>query len=260
MSTAAAPFTGKVVIITGASSGIGAAAAVRFASAGATVALVARNADNLRSIASKCKELSAAPVLEIVADVTVDAKRIIAETVQHFERIDVLVNNAGRGVVGSIETADVNSFDDALNVNLRSVFALTQLAVPHLLSSKGNVVNVSSVTGLRAFPDFLPYCVAKAALDQLTKCAALELSSRGVRVNSVNPATIVTNFHRNLGMDEPTYAAYLERANATHPLGRPGTTDEVVEAILFLADENRASFLTGVLLPVDGGKTLMCPR
>lgn len=253
-------FTGKVVLITGASSGIGAETAQHFARLGASVALVARNADNLHAIVDKCATDAAVQPLAIVADVTADSERIVAETVQHFGRLDVLVNNAGRGFAGSIETATLAGLDDALDINLRSVFRLTQLAVPHLLATKGNVVNVSSVAGLRAFPNFLPYCIAKAAIDQFTRCVALELAARGVRVNAVNPAVIVTNFHANAGMDEATYATYLESCAATHALGRPGTTSEVAAAIAFLANNEQAGFVTGTLLAVDGGKAIMCPR
>jgi NAD(P)-dependent dehydrogenase (short-subunit alcohol dehydrogenase family) len=110
-----------------------------------------------------------------------------------------------------------------MNVNLRSVFSLMQLATPHLIQTKGNIVNISSVTGLRSFPGVLAYCVSKAAVDQLTRCAALELASKGVRVNAVNPGVVVTDIHKRGGMNEENYEKFLEHSKTTHPLGRVGT-------------------------------------
>lgn len=189
-----------------------------------------------------------------------DVESIIAKTIERFNQLDVLVNNAGAGRGGSIETATLEDFDFAFNTNTRSVFQLTSLAVPHLLQTKGNVVNVSSIVGIRSFVGSLPYCVAKAALDQFTKIVALELAPKGVRVNSVNPAVILTNFHKNVGMDADTYAKFVERSKEIHPIGRPGTSSEVAHAIAFLADEKAASFITGTLLSVDGGRTISTPR
>jgi NAD(P)-dependent dehydrogenase (short-subunit alcohol dehydrogenase family) len=136
---------------------------------------------------------------------------------------------------------------------------LTQLAIPHLIETQGNIVNVSSVAGLRAFPGASAYCMSKAALDQFTRCLALELASRNVRVNSINPAVIVTNFHKQAGMDDKAYQEYLEKAKLTHAMGRVGHVSETAHAIAYLASD-LATFITGSCLPVDGGKTQMCPR
>lgn len=189
-----------------------------------------------------------------------DVESIVAKTIQHFGHLDVLVNIAGAARVGSIETATLDGFDFSINTNLRSVFHLTSLAVPHLLHTKGNVVNVSSVGGIRSFTDLLPYCVSKAALDQFTKCVALELAPKGVRVNSVNPAAIEPNKYSKIQMDDELYATYMESIKATHPIGRIGTSSEVAHAIAYLADNNAASFVTGTLLAVDGCKANLCPR
>lgn len=109
------------------------------------------------------------------------------------------------------------------------------------------------------FPNVTYYCMSKAALDQFTKCLALEMAPHGVRVNSVNPGVTVTNLHRTAGQNEETYAAFLERSKTTHALGRPGEASEVAEAIYFLASE-KSSFTTGQLLRVDGGRGIMHPR
>lgn len=263
-------FTGKVVLITGASAGIGAAAARQFAQLGASLALVARNADNLQKVADECRALhpkaddaAAAAPLIIAADVSKDAERIVATTISHFGRLNVLVNNAGIGGYGplSMATADaLDQFDSVMLTNVRAVFQLILFARPHLIAAKGNIVNVSSVVGLRAFAGVSVYCMSKAALDQLTRCVSLELAGDGVRCNSVNPGVIATAFQRNAGLDAAAYAAFAEASKGTHPLGRIGEADEVAAAIVFLADDQRASFVTGTLLPVDGGKANMCPR
>ncbi|HEX8921970.1 MAG TPA: glucose 1-dehydrogenase [Pyrinomonadaceae bacterium] len=251
---------GKVAIVTGATSGIGRATALRFAQAGARVALVGRNAQALKGVAGEI-QLNGGEALAIRADVTVQpiARRIIAQTVEQFGGIDVLVNAAGHLVSGTIEETTLATWDSMMNVNLRAVFNLMQQALPHLVERRGSVVNVSSVTGLRAFPGVLAYCVSKAGLDQLTRCAALELASKGVRVNAVNPGVVVTEIHRRGGMSQKEYKAFLERSKETHPLGRVGQPYEIAELILYLASE-RASWITGATYSIDGGRAQTCAR
>lgn len=180
-----ADFVNKVVIITGASSGIGAGTAELLATQGAWLALVGRNEENLKSVAAKCTPTHGAPEpLQIIADVTneADAKRIIDTTIEKFQKINVLVNNAGILKKGTIETSTLADYDDVMNVNVRSIFHLTQLAVPHLIATKGNIVNVSSVNGMRSFAGVLAYNMSKSALDQFTNCVALELADKGQRL------------------------------------------------------------------------------
>lgn len=252
-------FKGKVVLITGASSGIGAETALYFSRLGASLSLIGRNADNLNDVVQKCSENGTVAPLAIIADVTKDASNIINKTIEHFGQLDVLINNAGRGAAGTIETTTLEQYDEMMNLNVRSVYELTMLAAPHLIKTKGNIVNVSSVAGLRAFPNFLAYCMSKSALNQFTQCVALELAPKGVRVNAVNPAVIRSNFHYNAGMSDEAYKAYLESCKATHALGRVGNANEVAAGIAFLASD-AATFITGTLLPIDGGKAIMCPR
>uniref|UniRef100_A0A336LSD2 CSON015600 protein n=1 Tax=Culicoides sonorensis TaxID=179676 RepID=A0A336LSD2_CULSO len=258
-------FKDKVVIITGSSSGIGAGTAEYLSKLGASLVLVGRNVENLNVIKEKCTKLAAqgtpAP-LALQADVTIesDAKRIIDETIKHFNKLDVLVNNAGIIGVGSIEQTSMDQYDTIMNTNMRSIYHLTMLAVPHLIKTEGCIVNVSSVNGIRAFSGVLAYCVSKAALDQFTRCVALELAPKKVRVNAVNPGVIVTDIHKRGGMDEQAYQAFLERCKQTHALGRPGTVCEVASAITFLASNETAGFITGASLPIDGGRHAMCPR
>jgi len=160
---------------------------------------------------------------------------------------------------GTVETTPDDGWDEMIDINLRAPFRLMRAAVPLLAASRGSVVNVSSVTGLRAFPGVLAYCVSKAGVDQLTRCAALELAPQGVRVNAVNPGVVVTNLHRRSGIDEESYAAFLERSKQTHPLGRAGDAAEIAELIVFLASE-RAVWITGETISIDGGRHLTCAR
>jgi NAD(P)-dependent dehydrogenase (short-subunit alcohol dehydrogenase family) len=253
-------FKEKVVVITGATSGIGQAAALRFAEAGATVAAIGRNEDALNEVAKRIRQAGGKGV-PLRADISNDdeAKHAVAQTLERCGGIDVLVNAAGHISSGTIEDTDPDAWDAMLNVNLRAVFRLMQEALPALSERRGNIVNVSSVTGLRAFPGVLAYCVSKAGLDQLTRCAALELAVRGVRVNAVNPGVVVTEIHKRGGMNEEQYAAFLERSKQTHPLGRVGQAREVAELIYFLASD-KASWITGATYSVDGGRAQTCAR
>lgn len=250
----------QVALITGASSGIGRACAIKFASEGARVALVARNADRLNEVVSAIKA-QGGTAHAISADVTKesDIERVVRETIAAFGALDVVVNAAGILASGNIENTKLQDWDYMMNVNVRAPFYLIQRAMPHLIERKGNVVNVSSVTGIRAFPNVLAYCASKAALDQLTHCVALEVAGKGVRVNAVDPGVTVTQLHRTGGMNEDAYAKFLEHSKTTHPLGRVGTPDEVADLIFFLASP-RAGWITGISCPIDGGRSQTCLR
>ncbi|HEX7587974.1 MAG TPA: glucose 1-dehydrogenase [Anaerolineae bacterium] len=251
---------GKVALVTGASSGIGQAVAVKFAAEGAQVALVARHADKLAEVGREVQDKGGQPKI-IAADVSqeADIERVVRETAEAFGGIDVLVNAAGIIANGTIETTQLKDWDYMFGLNVRGPFYLIQRALQYLIERKGNIVNVSSVTGVRAFPNVLAYCASKAALDQFTHCVALEVASKGVRVNAVNPGVVVTQLHRTGGMSEDSYAQFLERSKATHPLGRVGGADEVAELIYFLASP-KAGWITGVSYSIDGGRAQTCLR
>ncbi len=253
-------FADKVVLVTGATSGIGHAVAVKFAAAAARVVALGRNQAALRKVESAVKNAGGEPLtLSIDVTNTEQGQRAIDETINRFGRLDVLVNAAGHISTGSIENTSLSAWDAMMNVNLRAVFQLMQIAAPHLIKTKGNIVNVSSVTGLRSFPGVLAYCVSKAGLDQLTRCAALELASRGVRVNAVNPGVVVTEIHKRGGMSEADYERFLEHSKTTHPLGRVGDPGEIAELVFYLASE-KASWITGATYSIDGGRALTCAR
>ncbi|XP_063791163.1 3-oxoacyl-[acyl-carrier-protein] reductase FabG-like [Pseudophryne corroboree] len=252
---------GKVCLVTGASSGIGAGTALLFARLGARLALNGRNEEKLQETAHGCEELCDHKPFLVPGDLTDETvvPRIVEQTVAHFGQLDVLVNSGGILSMGSVENTSLQDFDRVMNVNVRALFHLTHLAVPHLIQTRGSIVNVSSVAGQRSFPGVLAYCMSKSAVDQLTRCAALELASKQVRVNAVCPGVIITDIHRRAGLNEEQYAQYLKNTQNTHALGRPGTVDEVARMIAFLASD-AASYITGVTIPVDGGRHAMCPR
>ena len=253
-------FTGKVAFVTGATSGIGQACALAFASAGAKVVCVGRNAEALRDVEMKVRD-TGTDALTIQANLSLEdeGERAVNEALRAFGGIDVLVNAAGHISNGTIENTSLQAWDEMMNVNVRAPFQLMQKALPSLIERRGNIVNVSSVTGLRAFPGVLAYCVSKAALDQLTRCASLELAVKGVRVNAVNPGVVVTQIHKRGGMGDEAYTAFLEHSKQTHPLGRTGRPEEIADLVLFLASD-QASWITGATYSIDGGRAQTCAR
>jgi len=253
-------FANKVVFVTGATSGIGHAVAVKFASESARVVALGRNQTALREVETSVRKAGGEP-LALTVDVTNpdETQRAIEETINEFGGLNVLVNAAGHISTGTIENTALAAWDAMMNVNLRAAFQLMQLAVPHLIKTKGNIVNVSSVTGLRSFPGVLAYCVSKAGVDQLTRCAALELAPQGVRVNAVNPGVVVTEIHKRGGMSTENYENFLEHSKTTHPIGRVGDPKEIAELVFYLASE-KASWITGATYSIDGGRALTCAR
>jgi NAD(P)-dependent dehydrogenase (short-subunit alcohol dehydrogenase family) len=250
----------KVAIITGASSGIGRATASRLSRDGFSVLAVGRDP---AAIANVCRDLEAGggTAAACVADVTADAgpREIVASAVAKLGGIDALVNAAGIIASGSVmETTDAG-WDAMMDVNVRAPFRLIREAADALIARRGAVVNVSSVAGLRSFPNVASYAVSKAAVDQLTRCAALDFAATGVRVNAVNPGVVVTNLHKRGGMDAAKYAEFLERSKTTHPLGRTGRPDEIADLIAFLISP-ASGWITGETIAIDGGRHLTCLR
>lgn len=252
----------KVVLVTGSSGGIGAATALHFAKLGCRLALVARNVNSLEEVAAECRQEGSPDVLVDPHDLAEESgcRAAIDNAVKHFGGLDCLVNNAGVLVLDGLSTLTTEQFDLSMTVNARSAMTLTQASVEHLeRSSLKSIVNVSSIAGLRAYPGSLAYKMSKAAMDQLTRCSALELAAKGIRVNSVNPGVIDTDLFVKSGMSSKASKAYVkERSKKTHPLGRHGTVEEVAKVIAFLASDD-ASFVSGQTLAVCGGRSVMCP-
>jgi NAD(P)-dependent dehydrogenase (short-subunit alcohol dehydrogenase family) len=251
-------FEGKVALVTGASSGIGRATAERLASEGAKVAVTARREDRLSEVVSRIAA-SGSPAKAFACDLTseADRKRLVDEAASHYGGLDVLVNAAGIIGFGTIEDTTLDAWQRMFDVNVVSIFHLMQLALPHLLPRKGNIVNVSSVNGC-AVPGVLAYRSSNRP-DQLTRCSALELAAKGVRVNAVSPGVVVTELHRQAGLNEDAYNAFLERSKTTHPMGRVGQPEDLAALITFLASEE-AGWITGATVNIDGGRHLTCAR
>lgn len=246
-------FKGKVILITGAGGGVGAETAHYLAKLGANVAIVDINENRLNEAAQQIIEAKLPEPLPIVADITQDPARIINETVNRFGRLDILVNNAGIILSDTVIKFDVNEFDRVINVNLRSAIVLTNLAVPHLERTKGNVVNVSSLCGLMACEAYLSYAISKAGLNHFTKCAAMDLASKGIRVNAVNPGILRTQLWSAVGVNDSVSDAFFDEMSNKMLVGRVGEVSDISSAIAYLASE---SFINGTLLSVDGG--LLC--
>lgn len=251
-------FTNKVVLITGSSGGLGSNIAREFAKRGANVVITGRNQEVVQKVANECTSLSpnSAEAFPYVADVTKtdSLKCLVGSVIQKFGHLDVLVNNAGGGAFSSIyDEKLLDTLDHMITLDLKSVVALTQIAVPHLEKTNGAIVNISSILGQRPNAPFMPYCVAKAAVDMFSKCIAVELGPKGVRVNCVSPTAIRTGFQAGTGAGE-SLAAHLQHLEETIPLRRIATVDDVTNAVLFLAS-NKASFITGDNLVVDGGNS-----
>ncbi len=251
---------GKVVVVTGASSGIGRETALLFAENGAKVVAVGRSEKELDELRGEASEKNGSIEIHL-ADLCEDSQieRFFDDVSANFNQIDVLINAAGIIANGTIENTTLDDWDEMMNINLRSVFNIMQKSVPHLEQTKGNIVNVSSVAGTRAFPNVLAYCVSKAAVDQLTRCSALELAPKGIRVNAVNPGVVVTNLHKRGGMADEQYENFLEHSKTTHPIGRVGEPSEIADLIYFLASE-KAGWITGATYEIDGGRAQTCAR
>jgi NAD(P)-dependent dehydrogenase (short-subunit alcohol dehydrogenase family) len=250
----------QAAIVTGASSGIGRATALRFAAAGSAVLAVGRDAAALAAVVELVERAGGRGVPH-VADVTAPEApdEVVAAALRRFGRLTTVVNAAGIIASGTVASTTDEQWREMMAVNVDAPFRLMRAAVAALTETKGSIVNVSSVTGIRAFPGVLAYCVSKAAVDHLTRCAALDMAPHGVRVNAVNPGVVISSLHRRGGMDEDRYAAFLEHSKTTHPLGRSGEPEELAELIFFLASE-RAGWITGETISIDGGRHLTCAR
>lgn len=246
-----------VVLITGATSGLGKASAELLAGRGWTVVASGRNESALAELAG---EGHAAHTL--VADIAekAAAERLVAETLERAGRLDGLVHAAGILTSGGMDVETDEGWSKLIEVNLNASWRILKAAWEPLKATKGSAVLISSVTGIRSFPNLVGYCVSKAGVDQLVHCAALDGGPHGIRVNAVNPGVVVTELHKRGGMDEESYAKFLEHGVDTHPLGRVGQPEEVAEAIAFLLDGKTSGWVTGVSLPVDGGRQLTCLR
>lgn len=240
-------FEDKVIIVTGAGSGIGAGTARRFLQEGASVVLNGRREHKLyETIAG----FDAAKSLVHPGDVSDEGyvKCLVADTVARFGKLDVLVNNAGFANFGPFAQTTTEDWRKIMGTDLDSVFFGAREALPHLLKTKGCIVNLSSASGLGGDWGMSAYNAAKGAVTNFTRAVALEYGSQGVRVNAVAPSSTSTEATAEFEKNEAVQSAFRDRL----PIGRAATPDDIAAVIAFLASDD-ARFVNGVILPVDGG-------
>jgi NAD(P)-dependent dehydrogenase (short-subunit alcohol dehydrogenase family) len=250
-------FQGQVVLVTGASSGIGRAAAMAFAREGAKLMLADVNAEGGAETVQMVKEWGA-DVSYMTCDVSHEGevKALLDAVVQHYGSLDVALNNAGvGGKMTPVQFQEEETFDLVMNVNVKGVWLCMKHEIPLLRQNEhgGAIVNVASVAGLLGLPNNSPYCASKHAVIGLTKAVALEVASKKVRVNAVCPSYINTPMVSAMLEDQPRLTDNVHQAS---PMRRLGTPEEVAEAIIWLAS-HRASFINGVALAADGGLTAL---
>lgn len=243
---------GRSVIVTGGGSGIGRAIAGHLAGAGALVTIAGRREAALKETAAAID----AEVVTVPADVGAEGSsdEIVAAAIERFGRLDGVVNNAGLARFGRIEEIVTADLDAMWAVNVRGPAQLIRSALPHLRAVKGSVVNVSSVAGALSMPGRSFYGATKAAMNSLTRSLARELAP-DVRVNGILPGPVDTPMWQDLGLTGEQTEALRENLLAGTPMGRFGEGAEVARWVACLVDPDFAGWITGVLLPVDGGRT-----
>lgn len=241
---------GKIAIVTGATAGIGKEIAKTLASKGATVVCVGRNKERGNAIVEEIKA-NGSEALFVSADITKEENldEIIKTTIDTYGKIDILVNNAGIAVVAPMEEYPQEQWDAVVDTNLRGPYILIKKIMPHLIESKGNIVNIASISGVRPVSGAYAYSPSKAAVISLTQLLAMDYGKQGVRVNAVCPGTVETEILACV--PEEVVAA----AAAAVPLGRLGRVSDIAKAAAFLASDD-AEYITGQALIVDGGYTL----
>ncbi len=242
-------FHDKVAIVTGAGSGIGEGIARRFAAEGARVVLAGRTRDKLARVAADLDPQRTLVHPTDVADFA-QVQALVDATIARFGRLDVLVNNAGVAAEGRVTQASLQDWDRVMSTNAGGVFHGCRAAMPHLVATRGCIVNMASVSGMGGDWSLSFYNASKGAIINFTRALALDHGKDGVRVNCVAPSFTLTPMTEDMQQDPKILAAFRERM----PLGRPATPADVAGAVAFLASDD-AAMVTGVCLPVDGGVT-----
>ena len=241
---------GKVALVTGGSSGIGKSIALLYAKEGADVIINSRKEEALKEV---CK-LNESKITYVVGDITQDevVKKIAEYIKTKFGKLDILVNNAGWCPVQPLKEIKISDYDKAFNLDVRALVNVTIECLPLILKAKGNILNISTVGASHRGPNLSMYLGAKAAVENFTRCWALELVKDGVRVNCISPGAIETNIWNVTDLSEEEAKKHKESMEKVIPMGRFGTPEEVANVALFLVS-SEASYVTGSIYAVDGG-------
>ena len=245
---------GQTALITGGGTGIGRAIALAFSREGANVAVAGRRADKLQGVVREAEQLGG-QALAVVCDVTksADADRAVRETAARFGRLDVLVNNAGRVQVSTVEGIAEEEWDLMMKINLKGPFLMSRAALPEFRKAGGGtIVNISSLLGLVGMKDRAAYCASKGGVTLLTKAMALDHAHEGIRVNCICPSIVETELVQSLFKEGSAGEAALRARVAGIPLGRMGRPEDVAEMAVYLASKE-SSWMTGTAIPLDGG-------
>ena len=241
---------GKVAVITGGSSGIGKAMAVLYAKEGADVVIISRKEEALKEV---CK-LNEKKISYVVGDITKDEsiKKLVDYVKKKFKKLDILVNNAGWCPVQPLKEIKISDYDKAFDLDVRALVNITIEFLPLILQAKGNIINLSTVGASHRAANLSMYLGAKGAVENFTRCWALELAKDGVRVNAIAPGAIETNIWNMTDLSLEDAKKHKKSMEQHIPCGRFGTPEEVANVALFLAS-NEASYVTGSIYNVDGG-------
>jgi meso-butanediol dehydrogenase/(S,S)-butanediol dehydrogenase/diacetyl reductase len=247
---------GKACIVTGGGSGIGRGTCLLFADEGARVLVADKRKDAAEAVAQECAAKgTTALAVEVDVSKEADARRMVDEAVKAFGRLDVLVNNAGYGIAGTVVDTDEEAWEALMAVNVRGVFLCSKHAIPAMKANGGgNIINTASVVAAIGIRNRAAYCASKGAVAALTRAIAIDHVADGIRCNAVAPGTIDTPYFDEILRKSPVAADTRKALEARQLLGRLGTPEEIAAGILFLAsDESR--FATGSILTIDGGMT-----
>lgn len=246
-------FTGKVALVTGASSGIGRASAIRLAQEGALLALADINLDGLEELAAELQgKHGAIACFGFDASDTASCRTMVSRVAKQFGRIDVLCNIAG--IAGGWHFHDMPeaAWLRMVAINLNSVFAISQEAIPHLVASKGNIINMASASAKQGQPYTACYCATKAAVVALTRCIAVEYAKDGVRANAICPGGVNTPINKTLNFPTDIDAKMMDKLYPLFPMAEP---EEIALAVAYLASDD-ARYVTGIDFSIDGGQTM----